>query len=114
MSNVVSLGKQVQELLTGQMIILFSESVPEELAMYCVLHNSTQRLDPSAGYHYLQIGNQKYKICEIGSEAYLTWNELGHVTIRLQSETERLPGSIYLESDELVLPVIGDVIKFVR
>lgn len=114
MSKVVTLGDQVHELLQGNMLILFSDAVPDELAEYCVLHQSKQSLDPMVDYHYLRIGEHVYNIIDFGEEAYQTWNELGHLTVRLASEAERLPGSIYVEGDCLLLPSIGDEIQFMR
>mgnify|MGYP003086889444 CR=1 FL=1 len=114
MCRVVSIGCKVKEILEGNMLILFSENVPNELAPYCVLHTYTQPLDLMTEYRYLQIGEVKYIIHNFGSEAYHTWNELGHLTIRLESEEERLPGSVYVCGPKLYLPQIGEEIRFLR
>ena len=114
MSRIVSIGHQVKDMLEGNMLILFSENVPDELAPYCILHTYDQQLDPMIKYRYLQIGETKYTIYDFGYEAYRTWNELGHLTVRLESEGERLPGSIYVGGAQLYLPKVGEEIQCLR
>lgn len=112
MNKIISVGPMATDLIEGNMVILFSESAPKELMEYCVIHNSNQQLNPDIIYHKIILGKEEYKINRIGSEAYQTWNDLGHLTLRLLNDGTDLPGSVYLESDTLILPEVGTLIEF--
>ena len=81
-------------------IIIFNENAPIELAEISVLHTIGELKESLQIGDTVSIGNKKYKISAIGSEAEHTLRTLGHCTLGFNggSEPER-PGYIMLEGE---------------
>lgn len=80
-----------------QMLILFNEGAPDELADICVLHApSTVWDDPVAG-DTLKLGEKEFKITYVGEVAKETLKDLGHATICFAPQDDPLPGYIIVD-----------------
>ncbi|MCL1995487.1 MAG: PTS glucitol/sorbitol transporter subunit IIA [Defluviitaleaceae bacterium] len=112
MSIIVSVGEKVPELAAKNMVILFSEKAPQDLKEYCVVHNSEQKIvDFTPGYVIL--GDSQYEIKEIGSAAIQNFNDIGHLTLQFNKDSQDIqPGSVSISEPLHAIPKQGDIIKF--
>jgi PTS system glucitol/sorbitol-specific IIA component len=101
--TVVGMGEMVKDLIEENMLILFNENAPDELAEISVLHTiDKMKAD-------VEIGDT----IVIGNEANGTLKELGHCTFKFKNFNEKeLPGVIILEGKHNIEDIkIGDIIS---
>ena len=77
---ISSIGVEVQALLEGGVLILYSEGAPPELAEVSVLHSveEASRDVPRVG-SVLRIGKDSAVVTAVGPTAWNKVSELGHV-----------------------------------
>lgn len=85
------------------MIIIFNDDAPEELAELSVMHEKGQMSQAPAPGDTMKICDKEYRITAVGSEAPKTLEELGHCTLSFKGGTEaERPGCIMLEGEPLL------------
>lgn len=104
-SKIVGLGPDALAFLDDKdtnFIIIFNEDAPQELADLCVLHTKSELKEIPIVGDTMKIGNKKYKISAVGTEAPDTLSQLGHCTLDFKGgNTAERPGCISLEGDKL-------------
>jgi glucitol/sorbitol PTS system EIIA component len=93
---ISSIGVEVQALLEGGVLILYSEGAPPELAEVSVLHSveEASRDVPRVG-SVLRIGEDSAVVTAVGPTAWNKVSELGHVVINFNgSHNAERPGEI--------------------
>jgi PTS system glucitol/sorbitol-specific IIA component len=93
---VSSVGEEVQSLLEGGVLILYSDGAPPELAEVSVLHRveAASRDVPRIG-SLLRIGGDATVVTAVGPTAWNKVSELGHVVINFNgSNNAERPGEI--------------------
>ncbi|KIR01720.1 PTS system, glucitol/sorbitol-specific IIA component [Lachnospiraceae bacterium TWA4] len=114
-NEVKALGACVEEFKDGQMIILFGENAPEELADFCYSVSINPINGEIKAGQTLKIGDYEYQITAVGSEAPVTLKGLGHCTIKFNGQTEvDLPGTIYVEEKAMPEILVGTRIQIVE
>jgi PTS system glucitol/sorbitol-specific IIA component len=113
-TTLTNIGELVSVFNKEKLIIIFKDSVPEELADYCVLHQGNEVLGFIKQGDILVVAGLEYKIVYVGDEVQANLEKLGHITLRFDGNTEGLGGSIYLEDKALPAMKIGDVISIYR
>lgn len=110
--EVVKVGSMVKELLSENMMIIFNENVPEELAEISVVHTISKLKENIIVGDRIKIGDLKYEVVAVGKEANKTLKELGHCTFKFKdSDIPDLPGVINLKGDKEPVKVkVGDII----
>jgi PTS system glucitol/sorbitol-specific IIA component len=111
--TVVGMGEMVKDLIEENMLILFNENAPDELAEISVLHTIDKiKADVEIG-DTIVIGNKKFTVTAVGDEANGTLKELGHCTFKFKNFNEKeLPGVIILEGKHNIEDIkIGDIIS---
>lgn len=109
-TKITNIGPEVQELLDGGVLIMFNPNAPEELKEVAVLHEKMGK--DTAVLHQngkIIFGDQAFNIDFVGSEANNNFDELGHLSIYFNNTDEdmgKLPGSIFVSSDEISVPNI--------
>jgi PTS system glucitol/sorbitol-specific IIA component len=101
-TTITRLGDMVRELIDSNILIVFDENAPEELAELSVLHTAADlRRDVRPGDGVL-LGNKEYRVAVVGYDANRTLREMGHCTFMFGgSFGADLPGQIQLEGDGL-------------
>lgn len=99
--TIVEIGEMVEELLEQDMLILYDDNAPRDLADISVLHTiSTLKEDVVVG-DKLTIGEFEYKVTGVGNVANETLKDLGHCTLMFDASSEpNLPGMISLEGEK--------------
>lgn len=109
-TKIISIGEDVQELLDGNVLIMFNPNAPQELKDVAVLHEkqSTATNILTVG-GTITFGDQTYNIDFVGNEANKNFDELGHLSIYFNNTDEdmdKLPGAIFVSSTTHTAPVI--------
>lgn len=109
--KIVKVGEIVKELLDKDMLILFNENVPEELAEMSVLHTICELKQDIVVGNIVKIGDLEYEVVAVGKNANKTMRELGHCTFKFKDcKIPDLPGVINLKGKKLESIKIGDEI----
>ncbi|WP_299092264.1 PTS glucitol/sorbitol transporter subunit IIA [uncultured Metabacillus sp.] len=113
-TQINKIGPSIEDFLGEKMLILFGENAPAELAEYCLLIDVHHVEDDLAPGDTLQLGEHEYKITAVGDAVKKNLSSLGHITLKFDgSAAPELPGTLYLEDSEIVLPKSGDFIQVV-
>lgn len=105
-TTVNNIGSEAELFKAEQMVVLFGEDAPADLADYCY----NIKVNPLEGN--IEVGKQiyfddtAYSITAVGNVVEKNLSDLGHITIRFNGESEaELGGTLYVE--EKVLPNIN-------
>lgn len=101
-TTVNNIGSEAELFKAEQMVVLFGEDAPADLADYC--YNIT--VNPLEGN--IEVGKQiyfddiAYSITAVGNVVEKNLSDLGHITIRFNGESEaELGGTLYVEERDL-------------
>lgn len=103
-TRVMEIGPNAEMMLEdANMIILFGQEVPGDLAEYCYkIENKNLKGSIKVGGE-LVIDEQHFPITLIGELVEQNLISLGHITISFDGEAEEtLPGTLHVENDEKV------------
>ncbi|ADQ15698.1 PTS glucitol/sorbitol transporter subunit IIA [Halanaerobium hydrogeniformans] len=113
--EVTALGDQVEEFLEQDLIILFNDNAPAELAEISVIHTKSELKGEIEIGDYIQIDDKKYQITAVGEVVNKNMSRLGHATLRFNGNTKaQLPGDINLEKSKLPEINNGTIIKILK
>lgn len=110
-NKIIDAGKDVGA-FGSEMIILFGDNAPDTLKDYCYSIPTAQTADTIKPGQYFCLGDEKFKILQVGEIAEKNLNGLGHLTVNFTGEGgENLPGAIVVEN-KIHAPIkVGTVIK---
>ena len=108
--EITGMGELALDLLGNDMLIIFNENAPPELAELSILHTQGELFDNVAPGDTLLICDQVYSVVEVGHEANYTLRELGHCSIKFGTGKEALPGYIVVsETDKPEIKTGGTI-----
>ncbi|WYQ43538.1 PTS glucitol/sorbitol transporter subunit IIA [Bacillus sp. FSL W7-1321] len=114
-TTVTKLGTLASDFLAENILILFKNNAPEELAEYCVLHQENQLIDNIQPGDTAILAGQAFVVTAVGSAVEKNLRALGHITIKADGAKEaELPGTLSLEAKSLPLLKEGDTITISR
>ncbi|XJS10905.1 PTS glucitol/sorbitol transporter subunit IIA [Aerococcaceae bacterium WGS1372] len=111
-TTVQNIGAEAELFKEEQMIVLFGENAPAELADFCY----NIQVNPVEGEITLgqkvYFDDQGYEITAVGNVVVKNLSDLGHITIRFNGDTEaELGGTLYVENKELPEISVGTQIS---
>lgn len=112
-AKVTAIGPEALSLLEADMIIIFNNNAPAELAEITVMHTIEELKKDVEKGDVVTLGGRDYEVLYVGSEANYTLRELGHCTFYFytsENEYRELPGYIVLKCDEKPQFEIGQTI----
>ncbi|HEJ8281787.1 TPA: PTS glucitol/sorbitol transporter subunit IIA [Klebsiella oxytoca] len=110
---ITAVGKYVKDYLQEHQLILFSESVPDDIAMYCAVHQSSELTAELAPGQIMKINETIYRVTAVGGVATANLKQLGHITLKFDgAATAELPGMVHLNGDVPQAIQRGDQILF--
>jgi len=113
--KVTGLGKGVEEFLEQQLVVLFNDNAPAELAEISVIHSASELKGEIEAGDIITIDNNEFEIKAVGEVVNKNISRLGHSTLRFNSEDEpQLPGDINLEDKKIPEIKEGTVIKIIK
>lgn len=113
-SVITGIGEMALDFLNDNIIIIFNDNAPPELAEISVLHSiEPVHQDIKAG-DILLIGGNEYRVTAVGEEANKTFRSMGHCTFKFTGKTEvELPGQIEVLGEILSDIRVGDTIEII-
>lgn len=112
---ITNAGNSAMEMFKqNNMIVLFDDSAPEELADISVTHTGSNVHKNICVGDIIQISNVDYIVTAIGEDANRTLKTIGHATLKFTGKsTVELPGHIELKGDKTPEFIIGEAIKII-
>jgi PTS system glucitol/sorbitol-specific IIA component len=105
-AQVTSIGPYVSEFIDHNILVLFGDQVPEELADFSILHNGKELSGTINVGDVIYLGDNNYSVLAVGEVANENLANLGHLVLKFNGETEpEMPGDVCVEAKPL--PAIG-------
>lgn len=111
---IKEIGPIVETFKEDSLLVLFGGDATPELREISVVHEPVEVPNQSIKESgTLQIGNQKYNITKVGSDANANYESLGHISIYFaDGDKEILPGAIVVSPSTFPEINVGDIIEF--
>lgn len=111
-TEIIDIGSEAEMFKADGMMILFGEEAPEDLASYSYIINVKPVEGAIVPGMSLVFDEETYEITAVGNLVDKNLSDLGHITLRFNSQTEaELPGTLYLEEKELPNVSVGTKIS---
>lgn len=107
-STITKIGDMALDFLSENMLIIFNDNAPPELAEISVLHTINEVKEEILIGDSIIICDDTYEITAIGSEALHTFKTMGHCTLKFDGEKiPQMPGTIHLLGTKIPDIVVG-------
>lgn len=111
-TKVNNIGEEAELFQEEKMVILFGENAPAELAEYCY----NIQVNPIEGHitvgQHVYFGDVPFEITAVGDVVEKNLQDLGHITIKFNGESNaELGGTLYVEDKEMPEVNIGTKIS---
>ena len=101
-AKITAIGPLVAEFIDHNILVLFGEQAPEELAEFSIIHDGKDLNGTLLVGDFVFFGDSGYKILAVGDVANNNLKNLGHVIIKFNGETEpEMPGDVCVEARPL-------------
>lgn len=112
-AKVIQVGPEAQNMIQdANMLILFGEEAPGDLAEYCFKIDNKNLLGSILEGGKLVVDNQEYSITAVGNVVEKNLTALGHITISFDGSKEgSLPGTLHVAADQAVVIEKGSTIQ---
>ena len=112
-AKVIQVGPEAQNIIQdANMLILFGEEAPEDLAEYCFKIDNKDLLGSIQKGGKLVVDSEEYLITAVGNVVEKNLTGLGHITISFDaSEEGSLPGTLHVAAEKEVVIVQGTTIQ---
>lgn len=108
-TKITAVGETVAEFLEQEIIIVYNENAPAELAEISVLHTIAELDRDVRAEDVVVLGNKDYVVTAVGGEANHTLRAMGHCTFSFKGASQvELPGHIELAGDGVPEIKAGD------
>ncbi|EAK8471160.1 PTS sorbitol transporter subunit IIA [Listeria monocytogenes] len=113
-SKIMEIGPLVPAFEEEKIVILFGPTATNELREISVIHEFQDAPNNALTKgNTLLIGEQVYRIEEVGTDANKNLEELGHISVYFRSgQNEVLPGAIVVSPEVFPTITVGDSIQF--
>ena len=113
-ASITAIGPYVSEFMDHNILVLFGQNAPEELAEFAVLHDGDTLHAPLAIGDQVCMGDECVKVLAIGEVANSNLENLGHLVLKFNGETEpEMPGDVCVEKRAIPDFTVGTRIKIV-
>jgi glucitol/sorbitol PTS system EIIA component len=107
-SHFTQIGPLVSEFIDSNILVLFGETAPEELAEFAVIHDGKTLIEPIVSGDFVKIGEQVFQILAVGDVANTNLSNLGHLVLKFNGQTTvEMPGDVCLEAKPLPSIEVG-------
>ena len=108
-AKVIQVGPEAQNMIQdANMLILFGEEAPEDLAEYCFKIDNKDLLGSIQKGGKLVVDSEEYLITAVGNVVEKNLTGLGHITISFDaSEEGSLPGTLHVAAEKEVVIAQG-------
>ena len=112
-AKVIQVGPEAHNMIQdANMLILFGEEAPEDLAEYCFKIDNKDLLGSIQKGGKLVVDSEEYLITAVGNVVEKNLTGLGHITISFDaSEEGSLPGTLHVAAEKEVVIAQGTTIQ---
>lgn len=107
-TEIIDFGSSAEMFKAENMVILFGENAPDDLADYSYIiniHPINGNIEPGM---VVSFNEKSYEITAVGDVVEKNLGDLGHITLKFDGAREaELPGTLYLEDKELPDLAVG-------
>lgn len=97
-AKIKEIGEEVEIFAEENMMVIFNDTVPEELRSFAVIHEKADLLEQVEAGDILEINEERYEILFVGNKVNGTLHDLGHCTISFSGDASAdLPGTMCVE-----------------
>ena len=101
-TTITKLGDTYGEIFEQGMVVVFNENAPEELADLSAIHTPAKLPKDVTPGDEVVLGNKRYAVTAVGSEANYTLGKMGHCTFVFTGDDKaELDGHIVLKGNGL-------------
>ncbi|MCL2589061.1 MAG: PTS glucitol/sorbitol transporter subunit IIA [Oscillospiraceae bacterium] len=99
-TRVTKIGDMVADFISQQILIVYNDNCPPELAELSVCHTVAELARDVRPGDVVFLGDKDYVVTAVGGEANHTLSTMGHCTLSFKGQdTVELPGHIELSGD---------------
>ncbi len=110
-ATITAIGPYVAEFIEHNILVLFGDQAPEELAEFSILYDGKEMQETLAIGDAIYLGDAEFKILAFGDVANDNLKNLGHLILKFNGETEpEMPGDVCVEAKPL--PTIEPGLEF--
>ena len=96
-TQVTHIGEYAADALDDNMMILFNDNAPADVADYCFIHPAADLTGEIKTGGQFVLGASRYPITAVGDVVNQKLAELGHITIRFDGGAEaEYPGTVHV------------------
>lgn len=111
-SQITGIGPMALDFLSENMIIVFNDNAPPELAELSILHKACDVDQDIKVGDVIAISDCSYIVTAVGEEANKTFRTMGHCTLKFTGKSEvELPGHIELAGESMPEIKVGDMLE---
>lgn len=104
-AKITAIGPLVAEFIDHNILVLFGDQAPEELAEFSIIHDGKDLNGILTVGDVVFLGEAEYKILAVGDVANDNLKKLGHIILKFNGEAvTEMPGDVCLEAR--LLPAI--------
>lgn len=97
-AHVTAVGPLVAEFIDSQILVLFRQGAPEELAEFSILHDGETLHAPVAPGDVIVLDGEEFSVLAVGDVANTNLASLGHLVMKFNGETTpEMPGDVCIE-----------------
>ncbi len=109
--KVMNIGEIALDFLSEDMLIIYNDNAPSELARMSVIHEIGELEEKVTVWDKFILCENEYIVTAVGDEANYTLRTMGHCTLKFDgSNVPQLPGTIHLKGEKNPDIVIGKYI----
>ncbi|MPW25119.1 PTS sorbitol transporter subunit IIA [Alkalibaculum sp. M08DMB] len=98
--KITKIGDMALDFLSEDMLIIFNNNAPEELAEISVLHEISELKEEVVVGDKFTLGDDVYTVTAVGYEANQTLKKMGHCSLKFDgADAPQLPGCIHLKGE---------------
>lgn len=101
-AKITAVGPLVAEFIDHNILVLFGEQAPEELAEFSIIHDGKELHGTVLVGDKVYLGDDGFTILAVGEAANSNLKTLGHLILKFNGETEpEMPGDVCVEARPL-------------
>ncbi|MDN7225871.1 PTS glucitol/sorbitol transporter subunit IIA [Planococcus sp. N064] len=114
-AKITEIGEEVEIFAEENMMVIFNDTVPEELRSFAVIHERADLHEHVEAGDVLEINGERYAILFVGSKVNETLQDIGHCTISFTGDVAAdLPGTMCVENKPLPELALGAEIRILK
>ncbi len=111
-AKITAIGPYVSEFIDHNILVLFGDTAPEELAEFSVIHDGKELSGTLQVGDVVWLGDSGFSVLAVGEVANENLAKLGHLILKFNGESEpEMPGDVCVEAKPLPAIEPGLVIR---